>query len=131
MCIKAKQAMDKAEEFIRKKQMRQRTAILSAAERVMQQMGGLGRGGTGGGAAGTWKTGNNITPSAKSSLTAILLLLLLNSNLTQRRAREGGVRWTARGPMMSLLHCLMSNNEGKGIRNDIGNVDEARDNSGT
>jgi hypothetical protein len=45
MHIKAKWAMDKAEEFTRKKQMRQWMAILSAAEHRMQQKGGLGKGG--------------------------------------------------------------------------------------
>jgi hypothetical protein len=44
ICIKAKWAMDKAEEFIRKKQMRQRTATSSAAKRAMQQRRGLGGG---------------------------------------------------------------------------------------
>jgi hypothetical protein len=41
MHIKAKQAMDKAEEFIREKQMRKQTAILCAAKRAMQQKGGF------------------------------------------------------------------------------------------
>jgi len=61
MRIKAERAMDKAEEFIREKQMRQRTAISSAAERAMQQRGGPGGevGGPGSGSGSAWKTAND------------------------------------------------------------------------
>ncbi len=85
----------------------------------------------GGGAVGGWKMANNINPSMDFSSMAIPLLSPSNTNLTKRRAREGGVRGTARQPTTSLLHCLTSNDEGKGISNDNGSFDEARDNGGT
>jgi hypothetical protein len=71
MHIKAKQAMDKAKEFICKKQMRQWIATSSAAEHAMQQKGSLGRVGAVGIAAGTWKTAYNVTPSTNSSSVEI------------------------------------------------------------
>jgi hypothetical protein len=96
MRIKTKQAIEKAEEFISERHMGQRTAILSATEHAMQQKGSLSGGGVGGGVAGAWKTANNVPLSINTPSMAIPLLSLSNLSSKKRRAREGGVRGTAR-----------------------------------
>jgi hypothetical protein len=77
MRIKAERAMCKADEFIREKQqemqLRQRSAISSAAERAMHQRANSGGGGTGTGSS-AWKmtndssSTNNLSPSNNNSM---------------------------------------------------------------
>ena len=79
MRIKAERAMDKAEEFIREKQMRQRTAISIAAERAMQQRGGVGMA-AGASSSAAWKTTNDAVPSQMNSSTSSDVPSLMPSN---------------------------------------------------